>query len=412
METYCNETNITSSTDTYETGYKCSTDSSVGFPGWSLLLVAIYMSLLSVIGVIGNGLTILIQSKFKSKFSTDYFIIHMAVVDIICSAFIAPLYVVRNLDTVWITTASSTFCKVHSGLIYLTHMCSVLLLSAIAVDRYFVTCRPIVRYGRNCNSAILIVNVLIAGVSLFFAVVMGITHDLDSVTLDCSLHTTEGYILSGVLSFAFIAFFATSIFCYTKISIALRRQQKLATQSKLKNTNISKHNQPRKNSILEVWCLCCRRNKVIPSTALAAPVSVRNHSVVLQDLTRTTSRCTSNDITAHNSPEMKAEITNQTSTTDPKTLPTFLILRKRNTRVTLTIFILTAVYIFTWVVNWVTTATTPDSELLKGMNYFVRKLFMLNCITNPLVYLLLSTKFRKKAFIMLSCRKQAQSKTN
>jgi hypothetical protein len=71
---------------------------------------------------------------------------------------------------------------------------------------------------------------------------------------------------------------------------------------------------------------------------------------------------------------------------------------KKINKTTLMMFLITLLHVTTWVVSWfsqirkpVTNMTSPDTSLL------AEKLYMINCMTNPIFYIFMSSKFRQKA---------------
>lgn len=369
----------------------------VGYPQWSLLSVVISMVVIMIIGVPGNGIIILIQTKLRSKFSTDYFIIHMAIVDLIASLLNAPLYIVRNIEGLWSVHASVTFCRVHSGLLYHATVCSCLLLSAIAVDRYLVTCRPVTRIGRNWNSKSRLLNILIAVTCAVFAIGIGSTHSYDPFTQDCYLLTTAGYILSVVLTFVFVILFVAAIFCYTKISLTIRHQQRLLRAAGVTQTDV------RAVSGKCSTCLFQRQNKVAPSYDSDFKIS-NNPGLSPQNVS--TSSCQNslhrpNKDCKRQHSEMKS-ITENTDTATKSSASRPGPYSRRISRVTLIVFLLTAVYVLTWVINWIASIEDVKNETFRGIIHISRKLFMLNCITNPLFYIILSSKFRERTVKLFS----------
>lgn len=407
-------------------------------PFWSNVFVIVFMSIIILLGVFGNGLIILILTGMKTKFSTDYYILTMAIVDFICSGLNAPLYIVRNVESAWTIHGSTRFCQVHASMLYLTNMASTLLLTAIAVDRYIVTCRPHARVGTNWSTRTVYVNIAISGISLAYAIGIASTQHYDQQAKDCFFDGSSGYIMSGILTVMFVSLFVSAVFCYTKISLTLRMQQNLALRGRFQRQRqkLSKTMTNSRNNYLKKFArfnfttnkinpLNDLKNKNVVHTSqdlFTQPIAERQsgdkakglnsnseNPAILQD---NSFNCSSADNAySIEIPENGMAINSflhrnrATRGRADGVMDTEIVKYKkqRNTTITLIVFLLTAVYISTWVINWASNALNTDSITLNGIKHITRKLFMLNSITNPVFYMALSTKFRLR--VITTCQK-------
>lgn len=382
--------------------------SQVAYPEWSFIAVIVFMVVIFLTGVPGNILIIVILIRLKSKFSTDYYIIMLAIVDLICTGINSPIYIARNIQPFLHITFSTNFCKVHSGFLYLTTMSSTLLLSVIAGDRYLVTCKPWNRFGRSWNIKALIVNIIIAGFSVGYATWIGEAHDYDPVINDCYIADPTGLVMSYILVVMFVMLFVTAVFCYAKICITLRAQGKLLKFRRMqKGTRTSSFIQRKKVSPLNNHCSKEDGNDL--SISVLESVSIQcnyeGKGVPKQESTSTYS----GDITEmregskHNKHHSEIVQTSNRITTGTSNNPWSRDLNRRNKRIALITFLLTTTYIVTWILNWGSYGMYHmESESALGAAHLIRKLFMINCAVNPMLYMILSSKFREKTRLLLA----------
>lgn len=64
-----------------------STESYTSYvPKWAEIVVLIYMSMVTVFGIPGNGIILIVQGKIRDKSSTDILVTTMAVFELLCSS--------------------------------------------------------------------------------------------------------------------------------------------------------------------------------------------------------------------------------------------------------------------------------------------------------------------------------------
>ena len=119
----------------------CSSDSSTTF-------LAV-LSTISLFALTGNFIVILTFIKTVSlKTSHNYFIINMAVSDLICVLFNWPLYTTEGMlkpggNLITEPFLASSFCKLGIYVRAMSYVVSILSLVLIAVDRYIATAFPL-----------------------------------------------------------------------------------------------------------------------------------------------------------------------------------------------------------------------------------------------------------------------------
>ena len=145
------------------------------------LPVIISLTLLGILGIVGNIFTIRFYSAQRRKSSTSIFIQYLGVIDLsVCILLFASI---ANLAVnVYFTVG------ILCGLMYFSlHSCimaSVLLLWIISIDRYLKVCRPLGRQFSRRWAMPVVVLVMI------FSIATSITDSLiyDSVTVDIKLY--------------------------------------------------------------------------------------------------------------------------------------------------------------------------------------------------------------------------------
>ena len=110
-------------------------------------LITVLLSTVSLTAVIGNFLVIISFVKTPSlRTSTNYYIVNMAVSDLLCACFNWPLYATEGMLTrrVFITEpVASVVCKLGMYFRGISQVVSVLSLVLIAADRYVAILFPL-----------------------------------------------------------------------------------------------------------------------------------------------------------------------------------------------------------------------------------------------------------------------------
>ena len=106
-----------------------------------LLPAVIWVILLMIIGIIGNGLVIYVYRRRFKRTSSNYFILTMAIFDLVACLIGMPTEIYDLLKP--FTFYSEFGCKVFRSTENFTVYGSVVVLIEIAFDRYFKICRPL-----------------------------------------------------------------------------------------------------------------------------------------------------------------------------------------------------------------------------------------------------------------------------
>lgn len=380
-----------------------------------------YMVLVTCVGVPGNLLSIAVQMKITMKSSTDYYILTMAIFDFVCSALNAPMFVARNVETLRTALTSTTFCMIHKLLTFMTSVSSSLLLAAVAINRFFLTCQPVSNINLKLNARAKSINIAISVFSIGLCSWSVLYEKYDDRSGACtSVQTFISLVLKSVVMLVFILMFLITFVCYTKIVVTIRNNHKLMKLRRLGNvtgplaienkTSTSKSGKVQIKSrwILPFYC----RNKVAPQSGDTqqsgttnkkvsySPETIQENSSALG--TASNKHSGSNDAKKDSSFEENGKTTQSSDTKDSKdtnysALTSIQKEQKMVNKITFMLFLITVVYIITWVMHW-SHAFIEDvkSDALRGLLRSWKYMFMVNCAINPVVYSLMSTKYRTK----------------
>ena len=133
--------------DTYSTLSTYSYDYDGGEPGYhrrhsfaEVCVIMVMLSIFSVIGVTGNALVLYVFSQKRDHQVANHFIIVLAFIDFITCLVVIPW--TMYLEYVGLEMSSDWLCKLYQFLISSNVPFSVLVMVAIAIDRYFCICHP------------------------------------------------------------------------------------------------------------------------------------------------------------------------------------------------------------------------------------------------------------------------------
>ncbi|KAL4218160.1 hypothetical protein ACF0H5_022896 [Mactra antiquata] len=220
-----------------------------------LIPLIVYLVVISVTGLIGNGLVCYIYLPQENTSSTRWFIFYLAVVDLIICLTVVPLeiatlfyqYNFRNL----------AWCKCSAFVNVWSLLSLALVLVIIAIDRYRKVCKP---HGCQLNvvkSKILsVVVVFIALLISIPAILIYEIHELKFQHLmdrgiigsECTFKTNEdgfslNYVYIGFGMILFVSSLVTICVLYCCIGVVIKRHtRKDTTKSKYQLSVASKQN--------------------------------------------------------------------------------------------------------------------------------------------------------------------------
>ena len=400
---------------------------------WARYTFICFMALVTVLGVPGNIIVFSVLIKLRNKASTDFFVLTICVMDLFSSTINSTLFIFRYTPSIWKRLASSGLCRLHIFAICVTVISTTLLLAATALDRYRKTQSRLTRdtlstiKRSKCICIGIISSSLLYGAAYTFFITT-----LDSSSLKCvSIRTYRNVVIifSSFLSVVFLISFLIVIVSYSRIAIILRRHHRQRFQTN-QSTNITDSNKRLRNRHFRIQPIDLEMNttslKIYNSTPTNSNSSYKmNNSsdtdcTYTQNRTRfgnqnakllTVSRKVQND--DQDSKWAQPQTSRQFNVTD-QTIPESTTRRqprlnghidtaaekdrRKIKRTTLMMFLITLIYVATWVINWSTQIykLALDMPSLK-IDFLIERLYMINSIINPIMYVSMSTKFRLKA---------------
>ncbi|XP_071170984.1 orexin receptor type 2-like [Mytilus edulis] len=198
------------------------------------LPVIIYMFVLIFTGLFGNVLVIIVYVRKKMKSSLHYFIINLAVLDLLTVVIGMPTEIADLRYSVMFYAPAA--CKALRTVESLSTMGSIVTLMAVALDRYNRICK----YGKQMTTEkakrICIVAIVIGSVTCWPAAIVfgkktkdvgipGIS-GVDCSTDDSMKGTKYPLVYYGLLFLYFVVCVVFFTIIYTKIVLFIRKQKK------------------------------------------------------------------------------------------------------------------------------------------------------------------------------------------
>lgn len=381
-------------------------------PKWALTVELVYLIILIVIGLPGNSLIILVQMKNKAKVTTDYYVLTMAFFDFLSSTINAHFRIFVNTEEVWKLIVSDFLCSLRSFFVYITSMSSAFLLVAIALDRYIKTCKPLTTayttvIARNTCFLICILSSICSLHSLG-------TYYVDK-DLQCSVKSmfrSYKHVVDVINSILTISVYVLITIAYINVSITLHERKKL----KLRRLNVTPiHNSHDPNDTI----LFGRSPKVGPSTHSDQGSSITTISFKTipnnQERHRRAEGVTDKVLHAayaSNDSHRKRKIKDQMSLTKFSNRNISNVHHTTGqgqaiNKTTRIMVLLTLIYVLTWLLSWLR-VLFGAKKFGEAVNNFARSLPMINCVTNPIIFYWMSSKFRANAKRVLFCKSHSQ----
>ena len=399
--------------------------------------------IIMVIGIPGNLLIILVYSSKQIKLSAHVLIIGLGVSDfIVCLT--RCLSVFNNVpELTKYKDDSVILCKIQYFLKFWSIFSSVFLTTCIAVDRYFVICKPFghVMTFRSAKLALAICMTLSFIFSLPPLVLFGLS-DHGDVT-KCSIKKLENdagvYIISGTLLIVGSLSPVLIVCLYLKMAWTMGRRNRVSavaavsssvqmqniTRGHAFNFNISVNSAPPRlvPEDCEVWVITTDWSKVAAmmnhdQKTLSSNKTDCKHKRE-KILTETHSEGASpgastqkNNLSKGKHSDKRQEkyhVTFQPLQNERKAVANQHI-RNVSAKLTKMLLVIVSVFIATWAPSMITTIILPWERLnvIKTSRYgvymviiFTSKLFLINHAINPVVYGLLNQRFRIDAVAVM-----------
>jgi predicted nucleic acid-binding Zn ribbon protein len=402
---------------------------------WTRYILISFMVGIATVGIPANAFVVIILSRLREKASTETYMCALSFADLISSSLCTIGYILRYEQTTWDVLASSVFCRLHVFLLYVTSVFSTILVALIAHDRFKTTSFGNVSMTSHKHEVKIAKRkcAIVATVSILYCTSALITTTLDEDTRLCSRtqsHETIGYILDSVLVLIFLCMFGVTAFCYTRISYFLtkhnkkRNQLRQETNTKRAIRKISSlFRQPSEYMIRKKVQICVpiseghvntptgtgkTAKNIRQSRCVSFNRTVMHHGIENASSSKLNTTCisiatinvpqpnfTGNDVIS-NEEISKVEShcdrrLKQNKTDEARD-------RKRKKRTTLMMFLITVIYTSTWFITWIASIVEVSMSInLPGLLLMMKKMYMINSVINPVLYVLMSSKFREHA---------------
>lgn len=349
------------------------------------------MAFIALTGIPGNITVLIVLTRFRTKSSTDYLLLTTAYSDLFSATVNTTGYILRYQSHIWEVLASGTLCRLHSFSLYLTNTSSTLLLAAIAFNRHRKTSKmlttdppsTLTNAKRQCFGIVCL--------SLMFssAFPFTITLDADSKTcIQAGSYSSLSTCLQVILACIFLFMFIVVIICYTRISIMLHQHHARMSKKQTINGNSGMTQKTSDGcQFSHGKCISELPTKTKEST-MKLEISQISQSLEENICPTDTRKCVKIIPRMSGERYEKNALSANTPGKD----------RQMTDRTTLMLFFVTMIYIGTWIINWSTSAYIVITGSPKSGAFLIANhLYIINCMTNPVFYPIMSSRYRNKA---------------
>ena len=365
----------------------------------------IYLGICMILGVILNTFVIFVQFKNGDKTSSDWWIAFMNLYDLLISAIVIPIFFTYSTG-LWKLFGNDVICKIHMTLCHFTIFSSAFLIVGLSLERYFKVCKPTKckfsrRFSRNlCIS----ISIATLSCSLPSAFLYGSSSgNCELVGTGFAQHAFKLYYLCFII--LFVASFVTVIFSYSNIAVVILKSK----------SNLEKYSTGTENDNAKVKCgcfislLCCGQQ----SFDITATVDTVEQSTETEQRSSNDPQVFVLSESRFRNTNGSASMQNNAGNTELMPAPPVRKDTKQNKRVETTrlTFLLCLIFVLTWAPPWVWYAIAViwkakniPHQTLVACDFFLRRSYMINVVTNPILMILLNTKFRENAKNILTCR--------
>ncbi|KAL8591406.1 hypothetical protein ACOMHN_022212 [Nucella lapillus] len=387
--------------------------------------------LLMVVGVIGNTLVIYVYRRRFKRTSSNYFILTMAVFDLVACLIGLPTEVYDLLNP--FTFYSEFGCKLLRATENFTIYGSVVVLVEIAFDRYFKICRPLLMVSLFKIKVLCVVAVASAFLmaipsSILFGINRIDTPEPGILGYDCSISETYrhtafqlAYFLCLAVVFVITLIILTALYVRIWLELRQRRRMVIGDQLAAQGTRGEDRNGsgsgggsvPMKGFRLrylpsmsedEVMSTASRNNSATQLTSLLTTYNPSNSSVV----TTTTPTTTPNTPTKTTTTTTAAGATTSSNSTPTSKRARFngmlaqYASNMQVSRTTVVLFAVTVAFVLSFfpaLAVMVVRTVVKDFDKTQSMGSLaVTKIFIkfsfINNAINPIIYSFLNVNFR------------------
>ncbi|XP_034832728.1 dopamine D2-like receptor [Maniola hyperantus] len=200
--------------------FKNGTCSDVQYNFWALSLI-----IFPLLTLFGNVLVIISVARERSlQTATNYFIVSLAVADLLVAVVVMPFGVYYLFNGVW--GLPPVVCDCYIAIDVTCSTSSIFNLVAISVDRYIAVTQPI-KYAKHKSNARVWVMIAVAWLvsgAIGSPVVLGLNNTPDRSPNQCLFNSTDYVIYSSLGSFYIPCFIM--MFLYYRIFKAIRQRAK------------------------------------------------------------------------------------------------------------------------------------------------------------------------------------------
>ncbi|XP_070539722.1 QRFP-like peptide receptor [Ptychodera flava] len=355
-----------------------------------LAVVTLFYVVIFIFGVLGNILVIFVVCRNSDmRTSTNYFLVNLSVADLLVLVICMPVALLETyIIDIWVL--GEVMCKLVPFLEHTTAQTSVLTLVAIAVERYVAFCHPlkaqyICTTGRTTKICILIW--VVAG-SFCIPYTQFAVHSQVLTPDGVTFYTCGTYILTreakAFVILATVLFFGVPFLLLAGLYSAIAHALRISMQSKMSATFVSTH-----------------RNDSPRSTNGRATRA--NYDLMSRR---------GNEYTRQNSESIETRKAPKSSTNGPLQARRRAVFMLFAVVVVFFVCLLPQRVVTFWFVFDQGSTNRYSYNSIMNLVTFCRIMLYLNSSVNPVLYSILSTKFRSAFLRALGIRQRKCSRSN
>ncbi|XP_052768043.1 5-hydroxytryptamine receptor 2B-like [Mya arenaria] len=376
-------------------------------PPWVSMATTVVLVMVFLLCISGNSLVLIIQWRQAHHSSTDYFVVTMAAFDLLTGMTLIPLIVAFLHVPLWQMIASDPICKVYTYVRYTVSIATTVLLSTTALDRYFKICRPHSRVfsattaRRTC--------LLMSIVFLIGCLPTAFTRELNTDGMLCKRTGALCYVFDSILVLTTAGLFGITSVSYFLVAKQLRKRRRPRPELAV-SYNASKR-------ILSDKVVTPREgHNAMPISQHEQPLGDNCQGIEIngatgnQDEGGQLSTITPAPRTLADPPHTRVlglqNTVGHQNQQPPRTKQTLSMTNRRLTRTTFAMFLITVVYVTSWMLTFVAmilehAQSWSESTLILRHTLLIS--YIVNCATNPLFFIWLSSAFRSRVKEALKC---------
>ena len=371
----------------------------------ALMPVTVFMGIEAVFGLLGNLLILYVFLFHYHKCNFKFFALCLSFIDITSTLTTIPGAMLKQ--TFWYVYPIPLMCKIITYFEEFTVCAYILVFSLIAIDRYRKVCRPLAWQIKPRVAIILLIVLLM--VSLFVtmpALFLGGTHTLLREIEGRNVTVTECNIDSAFVDTVFPGLYMNLLGCIVILpSLGLVM---MLNGRVIKSIRQLKHGKNRKENNSNQLNI---RVEVKAETASDENISGQTQDIELEDINESTSFRSDNaierDTGLSKQPKAEPKMTTNLSPTKEKESTSA---ERRTRQTTLVLQILTLVFYLTFglrvILQFGFDRTSSKASIAVYLFFF--HMYFINHAINPIVYILLDTKFRGVIKTKLRCCKTSR----